>query len=178
MAAIRLAVLEVVLGVALVAQTSAADFSAEATALPFPPDAKAIEFQPNFGDINYTSASPLKSLAALYLKEMPARGWQHDEGAAVVEDETIMLTFKHEAASVKVELRQSSKEVKVTLDCEKLQFTGTDDPTKLAAAGVPVARAIKQLQKDFPLPEGAVGLRYTADGCTFKSPLALEEGFN
>ena len=156
----------------------AAEFSAEATALPFPPDAKDVEFAPRFGDIKYTSASLLKSLAAFYLKEMPARGWQHDEAAAVIEDETIKLTFKHEAALVKVELKQWSKEVHISLDCEKLQFTGTDDPVKLVAAGVPVPKALLKLQKDFPLPAGAVDLRYTGSGCMFKSPLKLDEAFD
>jgi len=176
----------VILGIALTlgfagghgGSLKAAEFSAEATALPFPPDAKEVEFAPRFGDIKYTSASPLKSLAAFYLKEMAARGWQHDEAAAVLEDETIKLTFKHEAALVKVELKQWSKEVHISLDCEKLQFTGTDDPVKLVAAGVPVPKAILKLQKDFPLPAGAVDLRYTGDGCMFKSPLKLDEAFD
>lgn len=156
----------------------AAEFSAEASALPFPPDAREIKFAPQFGDINYTSASPLKALAAFYLKELGSRGWQHEEAAAVVEDEKITLTFKHEAAAVKVELRQGSKEVRVSLDCEKLQFSGTDDPAKLAAAGIPVARSVLVLQKDFPPPAGAVGLNYSGDECTFKSPLKLEEAFD
>lgn len=157
----------------------AAEFSDQALALPFPPDAKEIEFAANFGDVKFSSASPLMSLAAFYLKEMGSRGWQHDDAAAVVEEEAIKLTFKHEAARVKLELRKwSSKEVKASLDCDNLQFAGTDDPVKMAAAGVPVARAVMQLQKDFPLPTGAVNLNFTGDGCTFKSPLKLQEAFD
>ncbi|HZN32956.1 MAG TPA: hypothetical protein VFB80_04025 [Pirellulaceae bacterium] len=65
---------------------------------------------------------------------MASRGWQHDEAAAVVEEETIKLTFKHERANVKVELRQGSKEVRVSLDCENLQFTGTQATEKVELA--------------------------------------------
>ena len=56
---------------------------------------------------------------------MASRGWQHNEAAAVVEEETIKLTFKLERAIVKVELR---------LDCENLQFTGTQATEKVELA--------------------------------------------
>ena len=157
---------------------AAAEFSGEATVLPFPPDARELEFDAKFGDIKFNSNSPLKSLAAFYLKEMAARGWQHDEAAAVAQEDAIKLTFKHEKVVVKLELKQWSKEVKASLDCENLQFTGTDDPAKLAAAGIPVPRAILFLQKELPLPAGAVNLQYTGEGCTFKSPLKLQEAFD
>src|SRR5262245_42133385 len=124
----------------------AADFSAEATALPFPPDTRELEFVAWAGDINYKSASPLKSLAAFYLKEMASRGWEHDESAAAIDDDSIKLTFKHDKSKVELALRQSSKEVRVSLDCKNLKFTGTDDPAKLAAAGIPVPRAVLFLQ--------------------------------
>src|SRR5262245_36288075 len=75
---------------------AAAEFSAEAMALPFPPDARELEFVAWAGDIQYKSQSSLKSLAAFYLKEMALRGWEHDESAAAIEDDSIKLTFKHD----------------------------------------------------------------------------------
>ena len=74
-----------------------AEFSAEATALPFPPDARELEFVAWAGDIKYNSHSPLKSIAAFYLHEMAVRGWEHDESAASVEEDSIKLKFKHDA---------------------------------------------------------------------------------
>jgi hypothetical protein len=157
---------------------NAAEFSAEATALPFPPDARDLEFVAWVGAINYTSQSPLKSLAAFYLKEMASRGWEHDESAAEIDKDSIKLKFKHDRTSVKVDLRQGSKEVRVSLDCEKMQFNGSDDPAKLAAAGIPAARSALFVQRELPLPEVAVNLQYTGEGCTFKSPLSLQEAFD
>src|SRR5262245_29594782 len=116
---------------------AADEFSAEATALPFPPDARDLEFVAWAGDINYTSQSPLKSLAALYLSEMAKRGWELDELAAKIEDDSIKLVFKHDKVKIKLDLRQSSREVRASLDCDNLKFTGVDDVAKLAAAGIP-----------------------------------------
>jgi hypothetical protein len=155
----------------------AAEFSAEVRALPFPPDARELEFVAWTGDIKFVSQSPLKSLAAFYLKEMASRGWEHDESAAVVEGETIKLRFKHDAAVVQLELRQRSKEVQVGLDCEKLKFSGIDDPAKLAQAGIPVSRAALFVQKELPLPADTVNLQFSGDGCTFKSSTSLAESF-
>lgn len=155
-----------------------AEFSDEATALPFPPDTKDLEFTAWSGDIKYTSQSPLKALAAFYLKEMATRGWEHDEAAAKVEQDSIKLKFKHGKSEVKIDFRQGSKEVRVDLDCEKMKFNGIDDPAKLAAAGIPVPRAAVFVQKELPLPMGAVNVQFTGDGCTLKSPLALQEAFD
>lgn len=155
----------------------AAEFSAEAAALPFPPDARELEFVAWTGDIKFVSQSPLKSLAAFYLKEMANRGWEHDESAAVMEGETIKLRFRHDKAVVQLELRQRSKEVRVELDCEKLKFSGIDDPAKLAQAGIPVSRAALFVQKELPLPAGAVHLQFSGEGCTFKSSGSLAESF-
>src|SRR5689334_21669584 len=92
-----------------------AEFSDEAITLPYPPDAKELEFTAWSGDIKYTSQSPLKSLAAFYLKEMAARGWEHDDAAAKVEPESIDLKFKHGNSEVKAQFRQWSKEVRISL---------------------------------------------------------------
>jgi len=155
-----------------------AEFSAEATALPFPADARNLEFVAWTRDIKFNSNSPLKSIAAFYLKEMASRGWEHDESAAVVENEKIDLTFKHGGVKVEVELRQWSKEVRADLDCENISFAGIDDPAKLAAAGIPVPKAALFVQKELPLPEGAVNVQFTGEGSTFKSSLKLQEAFD
>lgn len=181
MAAIRVILASCLMAVLLVSsnigQLHAADFSDEATALPFPPDAQELEFTAWSGDISYKSQSPLKSLAAFYVKEMTGRGWTHDESAAKVEDDRIKLLFKHGASKIEVSLRQSSKAVDVDLDCEKLKFNGVDDPATLAAAGIPVAKSALLVQKEFPLPEVAGKVQFTAEGCTFKSPLSLADAF-
>lgn len=182
MAETRLAVVSIALALMFAltgpGELAAAEFSAEATALPFPPDARDLEFVAWPGDIKYNSQSPLKSLAAFYLKEMAGRGWKHDESAAAIDDDSIKLTFKHDATKVELDLRQSSKEVRVSLDCQNLKFTGTGDPANLAAAGIPAPRATLFLQKELPLPAGAVDLQYTGEGCTFKSSLTLPEAFD
>src|SRR5262245_51485330 len=173
MAQIRPAIVKVALRLVFVLASaevaSAAEFSPEAMALPFPPDARELEFVAWAGDINYKSGSPLQSLAAFYLKEMASRGWEHDESAAAIDDDSIKLTFKHDKSKVELALRQSSKEVGVSLDCDNLKFTGADDPAKLAAAGIPVPRAVLFLQKELPLPADAVNVQYSAEECTFKS---------
>src|SRR5262245_46806763 len=119
MAAVNSRAMTIVLALAVtgVGTLPAAEFSDEATALPFPPDARELEFVAWAGDIKYTSQSPLKSLAAFYLKEMASRGWEHDELAAEIEKDSIKLKFKHGRTTVKVDLRQGSKEVHVSLDC-------------------------------------------------------------
>ena len=155
----------------------AADFSDEATALPFPPDAQELAFTAWSRDISFISPSPLKSVAAFYLKEMAARGWELDESAVRVEDDRIKLLFKHDSAKVEISMRQSSKAVEVDFDCDNLKFTGVDDPAKLAAAGIPIPPAALLLQKDYPLPEGAVNLQFKKEGCTFKSSLSLDDAF-
>src|ERR1041385_8688983 len=108
--------LALVFTVATAADAQTAEFSPEATALPFPPDARELEFVAWAGDINYKSNSPLKSLAAFYLKERASRGWEHDDLAAAIDDDSIKLTFKHGKSKVELALRQSSKEVRVSLD--------------------------------------------------------------
>jgi hypothetical protein len=181
MAAIRLTVASLafalLLGLTDTSKVRAAEFSDEAMALPFPPDAQLLEFTAWSRDISYTSPSPLKSLAAFYLKEMANRGWEHDESAARVEDDRIKLVFKHDNVKVEISLRQSSKGVEVDFDCDNLKFTGVDDPAKLTGAGIPVPQAALLIQKDYPLPEGAVNLQFKKEGCTFKSSLSLDDAF-
>jgi hypothetical protein len=183
MAETRLAVLTIgiFLAVALAISpddSAAAEFSAEAVALPFPPDARKLVFVAWAGDIKYYSRSPLKSLAAFYLKEMAIRGWEHDESAVEIDKDSIELTFKNGKVKVELDFRQGSKDVSVRLDCKGLKFTGIDAPSKLVAAGIPVSRAALFLEKAIPLPTGAQGLRYDGDGCQLKSSLKLRESFD
>ncbi len=183
MVGIRLSVLTVGFALALALATFsgdavAAESSAEAAALPFPPDARELEFVAWARYINFQSQSPLKSLAAFYLKEMAERGWDLDESEVEIDEDSIELTFKKGKAKVDLDLRQWSKEVRARMDCKKLKFTDTDDPAKLAAAGVPVPRAALFLQKEVPLPDGAKDLQYTGKGCMLKSPMKLQEAFD
>jgi len=155
------------------------EFSAYAKALPFPPDARELEFDATFDDITFTSRSSLASLAAFYRKEMAKRGWQEDASAAVVEDDSIELTFKHGGAGVEIELDQWSDEaVEVSMDCEGLEFAGTDDPAGLVALGIPQPRAYLFLQKELLLPKDVRDLEYEGDGCTFKSAMKLQAAFD
>jgi hypothetical protein len=182
MAEIRLAIVSIALAFTFAVlgkqDMAAAEFSAAATALPFPPDARELEFVAWTKDVKYKSHSPLLSLAAFYLKEMALRGWEHDESAAKIDADSIKLKFQHGVAKVELSLSQWSKEVRVSLDCEGLTFTGADDPAKLAAAGIPVSRSVQFVQKELPLPAGVVDLQYTGEGCMFKSPLKLQEAFD
>ncbi|MEQ8790901.1 MAG: hypothetical protein RIC55_31855 [Pirellulaceae bacterium] len=154
-----------------------AEFSDEAAALPFPPDASELEFVAWTGDINFNSRSPLKSLAAFYLKEMAQRGWELDASDVDIDDDSIELNFKHGAATLEARFSQSSKEVRVRIDTRGLKFSGADDPAKLAAAGVPMPRAALYLQKELPLPESAQKVQYGAEGVMLKSTLGLQEAF-
>ena len=156
----------------------AAEFSAEATALPYPPDARELEFTAWAGDINYQSQSSLKSLAEFYLKEMIERGWELDEEEVDIEDDSIELTFKHGEAEVELDLRQWSKEVRVSLDCKNLKFTDTDDPAKLVAAGIPMPQATLYLQKEIALPASVEQQRYDGDGYTVLSKMELQEAYD
>jgi hypothetical protein len=158
--------------------SSAAESTPEAAALPFPLDAQELEFVAWAGDINYSSPSPLNSLAAFYLREMAARGWKHDESAVEIDDDSIELTFNQGQAVVEVDLSQRSQGVQVRIDCKNVEFTDTDNPAKLAAAGVPVPRATVILQQAIALPADIQGLQYDADGCTFKSPQKLQQAFD
>ena len=156
---------------------SAAEFSAEATALPYPPDARELEFVAWAGDINYNSHSPLKSLAAFYLNEMAKRGWQLDDSDLEIDDDSIELNFNHDDVKVKVRLSQWSKEVRVRLDCKKLKFTDTDNPTKLAAVGLPVPQSALFIQQELTLPDSAQDLKYDGDGCMLRSTLKITPAF-
>jgi len=183
MAETRIAVLTVGLLLALAlaigpADSCAAEFSTEAAALPFPPDARKVEFVAWAGDIKYYSGSPMKSLAAFYLEQMAARGWEHDASAVEIDDDSIELTFKHGNVKVELDLSQRSKEVSVRLDCKGMKFTDTDAPSKLVAAGIPMSRAALFLEKAITLPSGAQGLRYNNTSCHLKSTLKLQESFD
>ncbi|MBI3469280.1 MAG: hypothetical protein HY000_40265 [Planctomycetes bacterium] len=166
-------------GHALGAQApAAAEFSNLARALPFPPDAREVEFDARFDDIEFTSASPLASLADLYARQMQQRGWEQDASAAVHEKDSVEMTFKHGDAQVVIELDQRSDNVAVSMDCEGLDFAGTDDPAGLVAAGVPQPRSYLYLQKEIPRPAEVRDSRYESDGCHFKSPMALQAAFD
>ena len=131
----------------------------------FRPTPGSLEFVAWTRDINYKSQSPLKSLAAFYLKEMASRGWEHDESAAAIENDSIKLTFKHDGVEGQAGLAAVVEGSATSdLDCENLKFNGTDDPAKLAAAGIPVPRAVLFLQKELPLPAGAVNVRIHGRG--------------
>ncbi|MEM9354495.1 MAG: hypothetical protein AAGA92_15930, partial [Planctomycetota bacterium] len=155
----------------------AAEFDNKATSLPFPPDAEKIEFTDWTGGIEYQSRSPLKSLAAFYLKEMTDRGWGLDPDDMEIDDETIELVFSQGEASVEAEFSQESGYVEVELDCDELDFSNVYDPASLAAAGLPVPPAVLFFQQKVPLPEGAQKVSYETDGCTFKCTLQLEEAY-
>lgn len=155
-----------------------AEFSNAVTSLPYPPDAKELEFTAWSGDIQYTSQSPLKSLAAFYLKEMATRDWELDESEVEIDDDSIELQFVHDDSQVELRLSQWSKMVRVRLDCEGLDFKGTDDPSKLVAAGIPMPRATVFLQKEIPLPKNVRDLSYDGDGLMLKSTMKLQETFD
>lgn len=156
----------------------AVEFSSQATALPFPPDARKVEFDATFGDIEYVSGSSLPSLADFYRREMAKRGWTEDESSAESDDESMTLVFEHDAR-VEIELDQDSDdEVGVSLDCEGLEFDGTDDPATLIAAGIPQPRAYVYLQKEIPRPDEIQDVQYRMDSCHFKSPIELQAAFD
>ncbi len=155
----------------------AAEFNNKATALPYPPDAQELEFTAWAGDIEYKSPSPLKSLAAFYLKEMTDRGWSLDADELEIEDDSIELVFTHDDSSVEVDFSQWSGFVRVRLDCDELDFAGVENPAALAAAGLPVPAAVLFFQKEVPMPEGVQKLSYDGDGCTLKCTLKLQDAF-
>lgn len=153
-----------------------AEFSDEAIALPFPPDAKELEFVAWAGDIKYTSQSPIKSLAAFYLKEMVARGWEHDESAAKVEPESIDLKFKHGKSEVKAQFGSGRRKCGSVWTARRCSSTASTIRRNLRRA-FPRGAALF-VQKELPLPTGAVNVQFTGEGCTLKSPLALQEAFD
>ena len=157
---------------------SVAEFSNQAKALPFPADARDVEFDKTFKDIEFTSRSSLASLVDFYQREMQKRGWGQDAAALVQEKERVKMTFKHEGEKIEIELRQSSNDVDVSMDCEGLDFGGADDPAGLLAAGVPQPRSYLYLQKEVPRPESVRDVEYRSDECHFKAPLALQAAFD
>ncbi len=163
--------------ITLGSQSHAAEFSDEAIALPFPPDTQNLQFVAWSGDIKLESQSPLKSLAAFYLTEMASRGWQHDDSAFEMDDDSIELTFRHEPSKVEIDLSQWSKEVRIRMDCEKVKFTDTDDPGKLAAAGIPVSPAVLYINKEVPMPQGVKEIRWDGDGCTVMTTMSVPQAF-
>lgn len=155
------------------------EFAAQASALPFSPDAREVEFEAAFGDIEYTSGSPLGSLEDFYRREMKKRGWTEDESAATGDDESANMTFEVGSARVEIELdADSDGEVTVSMDCEGLDFDGTDDPAALLAAGVPQPRTYVFLQNEIPRPDEFQEVQYSDHSCHFKSPLALQAAFD
>lgn len=155
------------------------EFSDRAEALPFPPDARELEFDATFEDIEFKSASSLNALAAFYRREMARRGWTEDAEEAESDEDSIDMTFRHEGAKVVLELDQWSDDVRVTMDCETLDFSQTRDPAALIAAGVPQSRAYTFLQKELPRPEEIQDVEYRGgDACHFKSPLELQAAFD
>ena len=161
------------------AEAEAADFSARAVAIPFPPDAREVEFGAQFGKIEFKSGSSLGALEDFYRRTMRLRGWIENEAEAEGDDESAELTFEHEGAQVVVELEADSDEgVSVRMDCEGLDFEGTNDPAALLAASIPQPRSYLFLQDKIPRPEKVQDMEYGSDECHFKSPMAIQAAFD
>jgi hypothetical protein len=154
------------------------EFSADAKAVPFPPDARELEFDATFDDIEFASSSSLNALAAFYRLEMAKRSWKEDVSAATIEDDSIELTFKNGTSKIEIDLDERSDYVQVRMDCEELDFTGTNDPAGLVALGIPQPRGAVFLQKEVPLPDGIRDLEYESDRCNFKSSMKLQAAFD
>ena len=153
-------------------------FSPLAEALPFPPDAREVEFDATFDEIEYRSSSSMSALAAFYRQELASRGWALEDESIVVEDDSVEMTFFHDGYQVDVDLDERSDDVAVSIECEGLDFSHSNDPAKLVAAGVPQSRAYLFLQKELPRPEIVDGESYRSDACHFKSPLQLQAAFD
>ncbi|TWT72754.1 hypothetical protein Pla123a_40530 [Posidoniimonas polymericola] len=160
------------------AAASTAEFSPAVTRLPYPPDTYDLRFTAWSGDIQFNSHSPLKSLAAFYLREMADRGWRLDESEVEVDDDSIELLFTHDSAEVDLRLSQWSKEVRARLDCEELDFAGVDNPAKLAAAGLPVPPGVMFVHQNLTLPADAQPPKFDEDGATVVSPQGLQEAYD
>jgi hypothetical protein len=153
-------------------------FSPKAEALPFPRDAREVEFDATFDDIEFTSQSSLAALADFYLRELSKRGWTEDTSEREIDEESVEMTFNHDAAQVVVELDGDDDEVSVSFDCEGLDFSQASDPANLIAAGVPQPRAYIYLQKQVPRPAEIQDIEYERDSVLFKSTLPFTELFD
>ncbi|MDZ4657770.1 MAG: hypothetical protein SH868_09365 [Bythopirellula sp.] len=153
-------------------------FSPRAEAIPFPPDAVDINFHDTFDLIRFNSGSSLAAVTDFYRRELPQRGWTEDKSAVEQDEDSIDMTFKHDAAQIVVELDANSSGVSAYFECEGLEFSGLNDPALLLAAGVPQPRSLLFLQKEIPRPDKIQDLEYSNDSCTFTSPLAFTELFD
>ncbi|TWT36094.1 hypothetical protein KOR34_09930 [Posidoniimonas corsicana] len=163
----------------LTAGTSpAGEFSPQVLKLPYPPDAYDLEFTAWSEDITYNSQSPLKSLGAFYLEEMRERGWELDKDEVEIDDDSIELVFTHGEHEVDLRISQWSKEVKVRIDGDELDFAGVDDPASIAAAGLPVPPAVRFFHTQLETPADARKPDFDADDVTVISPQGLQEAYD
>ena len=163
----------------VLAQSGEKEFSPLASDLPIAPDALGLEFDLTFDDVEYLSQSSLATLADFYRREMTERGWQENLDELDIDDDSIDLVFNHDDASVELNLYQRSDgEVTVSMDCEELDFTGTNDPAALKAAGISQPYSYLYLQKNIQLPEQFIDLEYERDRICFKTRMPLQECFD
>ena len=150
------------------------EFVPEVRRLPFPRDTRKIEFSDNFEEVEFKTSMPLDQLSAFYFLEMTRRGWEMTDND--IEDDEIDITFKHGDAEVEIEMEESSKGVEVSIECEELDFDGTDDPAALVALGVPQPQGYLLLQRELVAPPDCRDHEYD-DGKRrlFKSTMQLEE---
>jgi len=96
-----------------------------------------------------------------------------------IDDDSIDLTFKHDDAKIELELYdRSGDEVSVSMDCEGLDFTGSNDPAALVKMGIPQPQSYLFLQKNIQLPKEVIDLEYERDRLCFKSRLQLQASFD
>ena len=116
-------------------------------ALPFPPDAREVVLDATFDGIRFTSGSSLGALLDFYRKGMVKRGWTEDKSAFESDEGDAEMTFQHDGAEAVIEFYVASDGVRVSIDCEGLDFSLANDPAALIAAGVPQPRSYLFLRK-------------------------------
>ena len=161
----------------LAAEPAPPTFSARVEALPFPPDAREVVLDATFDGIRFTSGSSLGALLDFYRKGMVKRGWTEDKSAFESDEGDAEMTFQHDGAEAVIEFYVASDGVRVSIDCEGLDFSLANDPAALIAAGVPQPRSYLFLQK-LPRPAEILDEEYSHDSCLFDCKLALPELFD
>jgi len=154
------------------------EVSAEAKALPFPPDTEELQITAWSKDIEFISPSKFKAVADFYLNEMASRGWKLDHSEVEVDDDSADLVFRSGKLAVEMRISQWSKETRVRMDCDGLDFVDADNPTKLVEAGVPVPQAVLFFHREAPLPDSVTKVMHRGDGVMVYGAQTVKEAFD
>ncbi len=123
--------------------------------LPMPDDASAVNYDGESGSLSFSSAKPVKDLAAFYRDLAKQQGWQ-EQPSVINQDNMAVLTFMTKGDDVAtITVMKMGEQSQVTAEGKALEAKGAATADAGSAPAAEAAPPLVAIDKDgLPIPDG------------------------